>query len=460
MRPLQRKHGLTCVFGSAMLYQSCRPWFGANQTVRIDGQRSASKRLYSQGNDMDVDSIHESITIGPDLITYLRMNGMIEVGCGVWSNTARRKNPKKWTEDEIQTTKKLLQKGCQIWEISQHLGRPKEAVGRKSKDCEELRGLLKPIKTGRWSNEEIEYLTRLRTEGLHEPVIAKRLGRSQLSVANKSIQQADRNQRMAKPPTFQSPQESPPALVESFFQAQLEESWDCLVHSEMTETWKEVLLQKKAELWLSAVSENTPYQVKQLLSSQRPPTLAELEALSWEKTSKPGVYGWILKPRSKYHLDKEVHLYVGSASKYRSGLEGRKNQHLSESKLEHNTRLRSLIRRKKMERQGQFITLMTLGMDNGEKEDVLRARYLVTLAESIFTVWLGALAEKMEDRDDLRGHCPWGESLPYSGCSSHNPLTMDINIPKSGLGIANLGEPAGDENENTPEVVQYDNALR
>jgi hypothetical protein len=39
-----------------------------------------------------------------------------------------------------------------------------------------------------------------------------------------------------------------------------------------------------------------------------------------------------------------------------------------------------------MGRKGHFIALTTLEMDGGEKEDVLRARYLVTLAESIFTV--------------------------------------------------------------------------
>lgn len=37
---------------------------------------------------------------------------------------------------------------------------------------------------------------------------------------------------------------------------------------------------------------------------------------------------------------------------------------------------------------------MTLETKSGEYRDVLEAKYLVTLAESIFTVWRGALAER------------------------------------------------------------------
>ena len=440
MRPLQRKRGFAHAFGSAMLYQHCRPRGRVNPIVMIDGPPTISRRPFTEGKVLNESSIPHSITTSRDLIAYLRMMGIIEGRCGVWSNRNPRKKSKKWTEEVTKKTKELLQKGCQIWEIAHHLERPHAFVRRKLKSDEELRGLLKPVKTGAWSNKEVEYLTRLRIEGLHKSVIAKRLGRSQVSLAKKNVQQTDQIRNMTKPPTFQGPQALSPALVESIFQARLRESWECLMRSEMTETWKEVLLQKTAELWLSAVSENTSKQAKQLLAGQEPPTVAELEALSWTETSNAGVYGWILKPRSKFYLNKEVHLYVGSASKYSFGLEWRKHQHLSESKLLNNPRLRSLIKRKKMGRKGHFITLMTLETDNGEKENVLRARYLATLAESIFTVWLGAFAEKMEDKGDIRSHCPWGKDLPYSGCSSHNPLTKDINLPRDDSNTARLGD--------------------
>jgi hypothetical protein len=90
----------------------------------------------------------------------------------------------------------------------------------------------------------------------------------------------------------------------------------------MTETWEDVLFQSTAESWLSAISENIPKRVKQLLPSHRPATVAEVGALLWKETSNAGVYGWILKPRAELYLDKQVHLHVGSASKYGFGLEG------------------------------------------------------------------------------------------------------------------------------------------
>jgi len=73
---------------------------------------------------------------------------------------------------------------------------------------------------------------------------------------------------------------------------------------------------------------------------------------------------------------------------------------------------------------------MTLETKSREYRDVLEARYLVTLAESIFTVWLGALAGTKGDNCSLRDHCPWGDNLAYRGCSSHNPLTKDVTLPR------------------------------
>jgi len=137
---------------------------------------------------------------------------------------------------------------------------------------------------------------------------------------------------MTKTLSYEGPQAVSSKLMDSIFQARLREVWDWLMRSEMTEIWKEVLDQKSIESWLSNISENTPKQVKQLLASHEPLSLAELIALPWLETSKAGVYGWILKPRSQTYLDKEAYLYIGSASKYGSGLEWRKHQHLSERK--------------------------------------------------------------------------------------------------------------------------------
>jgi hypothetical protein len=172
------------------------------------------------------------------------------------------------------------------------------------------------------------------------------------------------------------------------------------------------------------------------------------------------VYGRILKPRAESYLDQQVHLYVDSASKYGFGLEGRKQQHLSKSKRLHSPRLRSLIRKSELGRRAHFITFMTFGLDSGEKEDVLRVRCLVTLAEAIFTVWLDAFAENMEDRGDLGDRCYQGRSLPYSGGSSHNPLTEDIMIPRDDLITARLSGTNGVQEQEKPDLVWYTDWLK
>jgi hypothetical protein len=159
------------------------------------------------------------------------------------------------------------------------------------------------------------------------------------------------------------------------------------------------------------------------------------------------VYGRILKPRAESYLDQQVHLYVDSASKYGFGLEGRKQQHLSKSKRLHSPRLRSLIRKSELGR-------------SGEKEDVLRVRCLVTLAEAIFTVWLDAFAENMEDRGDLGDRCYQGRSLPYSGGSSHNTLTKEIMIPRDDLITARLSGTNGVQEQEKPDLVWYTDWLK
>jgi hypothetical protein len=96
-----------------------------------------------------------------------RNNGIIKKRCEDWLYRTLRLKHKKWTEEETERTKKLLQKGCQVWKIAQNLGRPDVFVRRNLKIHEELRGLLRPVKTGTWSKEEAEYLMLLRIQGLN-----------------------------------------------------------------------------------------------------------------------------------------------------------------------------------------------------------------------------------------------------------------------------------------------------
>jgi hypothetical protein len=462
MRLLQRRYDFTYAFGSAMLYQYYKPLSRVAQRymkATFGGPSTVSKRCFTEETFPGNSPFPYRILPETDFDAFLRTTET-SIWRGVMlSRRTSGEKKKKWTETETKIIKELLEKGSQMWEVAQHLGRPREQVRKKIKGDEKLRDLLKPVKSGRWSKEEIEYLMRLRIEGFNRSVLAKRLGRSKESVASKIAEKSEQIRSLTMLPTFQGPQALSPGLTESIFQARLRESWDCLMRSKMTEDWKGVLSQASAESWLWAISENTSSQIKQLLASHRPPTAVELAALPWTETSNAGVYAWILNPRSKFHLDKEVHLYVGSASRYGSGLEGRKHQHLSESTFMHNRRLRSLIKRRKLGRQGHFLTLMTLEFESEDKDDVLKARHLVTVAESIFTMWLGAFTETMEDGCGLRDHCPWGRNLPYSGLSSHNPLTKDVVVPKDVSDTTETEGSDGVQEDGMPNLLQHDNTI-
>lgn len=58
-----------------------------------------------------------------------------------------------------------------------------------------------------------------------------------------------------------------------------------------------------------------------------------------------------------------------------------------------------MIREKGLQLEGEFITLIAIDMKAAESKEVLRIRHLVILAEVIFTVWLGALNGKPENKN-------------------------------------------------------------
>jgi hypothetical protein len=175
-----------------------------------------------------------------------------------------------------------------------------------------------------------------------------------------------------------------------------------------------------------------------------PPTIAKLEALPWTETQNAGVYGWLLKPKRKFYPQKHCLIYVGSGSKH--GIEGRKQNHLSDGYYQHNRKLCRAIKHRKLGREGQFITLMTVKMNGAEREDTIAVRYVVTLAEAIFPAWLGAIHERPRYAGDSSHLCPWSESkIPYGGFSTHNPLTKGFQIPSS-----SYRSIAGDENDVSP----------
>jgi hypothetical protein len=345
-----------------------------------------------------------------------------------YKNKAKEKE--EATNAENQAIKELLQQGCQVWQVAARLGRSEQLVKYRLRENKALRDCLSPTKSGKWEHEEIELLIELRMREWKYSAISKKLGRTASSIASQVVKHADQIFGDRSPLTSQETKALSPDLVDSIVQGRLQDIWDGLMSCNMTKAWREALSSESAEPWLSDIARGIPVKVKEVLANHGPHNIAILETLPWTETTDAGVYGWLLKPKPKLYFDSECQLYVGSTSRYGYGLEGRKSQHLSKNPREHNRRLWYMIREKGLKPEGQFITLTATSMKAAEGKEALRMRYLVTLAEAIFTVWLGALNGKPENRN-VHILCPWDiQKVSYSGCSSHNPLAKDIIVPK------------------------------
>jgi hypothetical protein len=192
----------------------------------------------------------------------------------------------------------------------------------------------------------------------------------------------------------------------------------------MTPTWRKALSEKSSETWLSSISEGIPEDVKRILGGLQSPTYHEFECLSSVNSTDAGVYARLVTSRYEIQTAGDRYLYVGSASKYGSGLNGRVSEHTEKRSRHNETRLHQNIRTKDLNAPGRFVTLMSVKMNSPKYEDVLDVRRTVTLAEAILTVWLGALQSPCTH---LRSLCQWDpQTLDYTAWSSHNPLTVDI----------------------------------
>jgi hypothetical protein len=111
-----------------------------------------------------------------------------------------------------------------------------------------------------------------------------------------------------------------------------------------------------------------------------------------------------------------------------------------------------------LKRERMYITLLVLPNDDPAPELVLRARLIVTLAEAIFTIWLGSLARDREENRSLAYLCPWDEGdLDYTGWCSHNPLKLDVRLPRRQELIVGVEAALG---ESDDVALKVDGALK
>ena len=91
----------------------------------------------------------------------------------------------------------------------------------------------------------------------------------------------------------------------------------------MTLTWREALSKQSAEEWLLTISQGIPEGFERILGGLQPPTHEEIESLPSSDSADAGVYARLVKSRHELQIAIDRYLYVGSASRYGSGLNGR-----------------------------------------------------------------------------------------------------------------------------------------
>jgi hypothetical protein len=232
----------------------------------------------------------------------------------------------KTRDEEIKLS---FQKGQSPVDLAISLGRTPEFVLREAKrllEGKELKQQLRWNKKGQWTDGETQWLISRRQEGLPMNKMARLLRRTKLNV-DKKLRQLGTG---ILDPTGveEGPQELPPWLRETLFSTRLLKIWEGLLLSGMTPNWTEALSQKSAKHWLTPISEGMPEDVKKILGGLQPPTYDELEQLSPVNSTDAGVYARLVTSRYPVQEASDRYSYVGSASKYGLGLQGRVRQHI------------------------------------------------------------------------------------------------------------------------------------
>jgi hypothetical protein len=158
-----------------------------------------------------------------------------------------------------------------VWGVACRLGVSRECFQYRLKNDETLRVLLRTVKKGKFSREEVAYMEELWKEGVHPPMIAKRLGRKLSAVRYELPRLVDRIRDNDQQSLIQGPQVLSPEVEEILIQGRLRELWDGLMRLDMTCNWRKALSQNPAETWLSIIAKGIPAQVKHPLASHEPP---------------------------------------------------------------------------------------------------------------------------------------------------------------------------------------------
>ena len=284
-------------------------------------------------------------------------------------------------------------------------------------------------KRKRWSLDHTLELVEQRRRGLTIRDLGRNFGKSQREVEDWLQELHDVGISILEPPVMVEFHILPQVPQEQIFQKRLQNIWQGLHRSGMTDLWIQALSTKPDHVWLSSITAGIPDEVKQILGGLRPPSYHDLENLPSPNTRDAGVYAKLARSRHGVRLPDEQYVYVGSASSFGGGLQSRVYGHMHDRKSRLSRRFKTKIKKKDLTGPGHFATLMMMEMEmeRSDAKALLDVRRTVTLAEAILTIWLGALQNPAEDLEKL---CPWTyKLLDYTGWCSHNTLTKDILDP-------------------------------
>ncbi|EAQ90147.1 predicted protein [Chaetomium globosum CBS 148.51] len=339
------------------------------------------------------------------------------------------------------------------------------------KEDKELASLMRERKRGKWSDEEKEHLIKLthNRRRINIESIARQIGREPDSVRS-------RLRLMAKKMSVELGNEAVSFSVESLDgdlgneEQSILEARMCHVIDGMlkkrdlvTTQWKAILSAKSTEAWVATILPLIPTRVKHILAAPSPPTAADWRNLTWQDTSRFGVYAWLLKRGGSGSLNPlrvEKYLYIGSATKYGHGLFGRALQHRERHGRNSGSSLDNRIKQRGLSRAtGYFATLLVTEAASLEIGDITKARELVVFAEAILTVWLEALTEtesagapsRAEEHRRLHSLSPWNhpQQFSYKGLCSHSPLALDLESRQESAHLPEVADPGQSEDSGT-----------
>ncbi|KAF8863302.1 hypothetical protein BDZ45DRAFT_670270 [Acephala macrosclerotiorum] len=213
---------------------------------------------------------------------------------------------------------------------------------------------------------------------------------------------------------------------EAIFYSWLSKIWEGLIISRKFARWEDRISSVSTGVWLSRIAEHIPTNVKLILVSPEPPTLARLKSLSWPDTIDGGVSASCFKPKGKQvSARKTGYLFIDSVCGYSGSLRANRGHWLfsiaSPSYGLQDKALISKITRLDLTPDGEFVTLFVVPFKNGSKDEVMNDLVLVKLARIVLMTWLGAADEEWEP--EIKDLVPWGlENIEYHGLARSNPL--------------------------------------